>query len=120
MKSNKKEKNHITSASSFKILATLNQKLDERVVADGYGMRGKSRWVREAIENLLANPDCGELVSLSDEAVGKTNSISVRLPQELFLEMEKEVIDIRRNHPEIEGIKSKIVRTAIIQRLIRS
>jgi len=108
-----------TLTSTFKILDTLNQKLDEKVIADGYGMRGKSRWVREAIEDLFAYSNYAELVSISDEGENAEQSISIRLPRKLFLEIEKAVIAIRKEFPEIEGIKSKVVRTAIMQRLIR-
>ena len=104
---------------TFKVLDSLNQKIDEEVIADGYGMRGKSRWIREAIEELLTYPNYTELISLSDEMEDCKHSISIRLPRELFLEIEKAVINIRKEFPELEGIKSRIVRTAIIQRLIR-
>ncbi len=111
---------NITLTGTFKILGTLNQKLDERIIADGYGMRGKSRWIREAIEKLFTYPDFPELISISDDMENANHSISVRFPRKLLLEIEKAVILVRKEYPELEGIKSRIVRTAIIQRLIRA
>jgi hypothetical protein len=114
------EKQNTTITGTFKILESLNQKLNEKIIANGYGMRGKSKWVREAIEKLFTYSDFPELVSLSDDIANSNHSISVRLPRKLFLEIEKAVISIRKEHPELEGVKSLIVRTSIIQRLIRS
>jgi hypothetical protein len=114
-----KKESDVTLTGTFKILSALNQRLDEKIVADGYGMRGKSRWIREAIEDLFTYPDYAELVSLSDEMESCKCFISIRLPRKLFLDMEKAVINIRKEFPELEGVKSRIVRTAIIQRLIR-
>lgn len=114
------EDKNITITGTFKILDSLNQKLDEKVIADGYGMRGKSKWVREALEKLFTYSDFPELVSISDDMENANHPITVRLPRKLFLEIEKAVITIRKNFPELEGIKSLIMRTAIMQRLIRS
>ncbi|MEI8055109.1 MAG: hypothetical protein WCH10_03810 [bacterium] len=113
------EDQNITLTGTFKILETLNQKLDERIIADGYGMRGKSKWIREAVEKLFTYPDFPELVSISDDMENANHPISVRFPRNLLLEIEKVVISIRKEYPELEGIKSRIIRTAIIQRLIR-
>lgn len=113
------ESSNATITVTFKIPTTLNQKLDERIIANGYGMRGKSKWVREAIEKLFTYPDFPELVSLSDDIENVNLSVSVRIPRQLFLEIEKMVTSVRKEYPEIEGVKSRIARTAIIQRLIR-
>ena len=114
------ENQNITLTVTFKIPDTLNQKLNEKIIADRYGMRGKSRWVREAIESLFTYHDFPELVFLSDDMENVNHSISVRFPRKLLLAIERIVILVRKEYPEIEGVKSKIARTAIIQRLIRS
>jgi len=111
-----KEKNITTS---FKISDILNRKLDERIITDGYGMRGKSKWLREAIERLFTYPNYPELVSLTDDCEIANHPISIRAPAKLFLEIEQAIIPIRKIQPDIEGVKSKIVKTAILQRLIR-
>ena len=108
-----------TLTITFKIPGTLNQKLDENIISDGYGMRGKSKWVREAIEKLFTYPDFPELVSLSDDIENSNHSISVRFPKTLLIELDKMVIAVRREYPELEGVRSRIIRTAIIQRFFR-
>ena len=113
------ENQNTTLTSTFKIPDTLNQKLNEKVIADGYGMRGKSRWIKEAIEKLFTYQNFPELVFFSDDIENANHSISVRFPRKLLLEVEKMVMSVRREYPELEGVKSRIVRTAIIQRLIQ-
>lgn len=108
-----------TLTVTFKLPENLNQRLDEKIIADGYGMRGKSKWIREAIEQFFTYDDFPELVSIADDIENATDSVSVRFPRKLLLEIEEMVISIRKEHPELEGVKSKIVRAAVIQRLIR-
>lgn len=104
---------------SFKIPITLNQKMNEKIIVDGYGMRGKSRWVKEAIEALLTYSDFPELVSFSDAIENTNYANSIRIPRQLLLNIENAVIAVRKEYPDLEGVKSRIIRTAILQRLIR-
>lgn len=114
---NKKQDEIITA--TFTIPSAVNQKLNERVIIDGYGMRGKSRWIEEALMDLFIYPNYEEFVSISDDTISTKNHISVRLPRSLLLKMDNAVFAIRKIYPEIEGIKGKIIHTAIMQRLIR-
>ena len=105
---------------SFKVTNGLYQKLDEKIIADGYGMRGKSRWINEAIVNLFKIPNYSELVELTDAIDDKVDrTITIRSPRSLKQGLEKRVIETRKNYLNLEGIKSKIIRTAILQRFIR-
>ncbi|MBU0744637.1 MAG: hypothetical protein KKE11_04645 [Gammaproteobacteria bacterium] len=114
------ETQDIVLTATFKISDNLNRKLDEKIITDGYGMRGKSKWIREAVEKLFTYIDFSELVSLSDDLEYANHPISVRLSRRLLLDIEKMVVSIRKEYPELEGVKSRIIRTAIIQRLIRA
>ena len=106
-------------STSFKMPVSLNQKLNEKVVADGYGMRGKSRWVKEAILQLFEIQDYQVLVSLSEEVQQLSSPATIRIPRSLMLSIENAIISVRKKDPALEGVKSKIIRTAIIQRMIR-
>ena len=44
-------------------------------------------------------------------------ALMVRFPRDF---LEEKVILIRKDYPELEGVKSKIIRIAIMQRLLRS
>ncbi len=105
---------------SFKVTKGLYQKLNEKVVADGYGMRGKTRWIEEAIEMLFKLPEYSEYVELTDAMDEKLDSsITIRLPRQLVQVIEKKATEVRKIYLNLEGIKSKIVRAAILQRMIR-
>ncbi len=43
--------------TSIKLQKALHHKMQQRVISDGYGMRGKSKWLIEAIEGFLQLPD---------------------------------------------------------------
>ena len=44
---------------------------------------------------------------------------SISIDQELKTKLDNAIIEIRRHFPSIEGVQSKILRTAIVQRLLR-
>lgn len=110
------EKTKIT----FNLPKEMNNELREKVVKDGYGMRGKSRWVQESVESLLVTTGYEDLVSYSDE-MGQFETVdSVMMPRDLKKKIDKTILEIRKKYPGLEGIQSRIVRTAILQRLIRA
>jgi len=98
----------------------LKNELREYVIKDGYGLRGKSKWVSEAIENLVGLKDFLELISYSDEMRGFDQIETIVIEYSLKVRIDKAIIQIRKEFPTIEGVKSKIIRTAILQRLLRS
>lgn len=103
---------------SFVIPENLQQDLRERIVIDGYTLKGKSRWVTEAIEQLLKINNYIDLVKVNDEMAGFEKFESVLVDRELKRKLEESVICIRQKYPEIEGVQSRILRTAILQRLL--
>lgn len=107
------------SRITFVVPTSLQKDLRERIVKDGYGLRGKSTWVEEAIKNLLSLDSFPELVNYSDEmqVFERTESIVVTYPLKLLLS--DAILKIRKEFPMLEGVQSRIVRTAIIQRLLR-
>jgi metal-responsive CopG/Arc/MetJ family transcriptional regulator len=106
--------------TSIKVQKKLHYKMQQRVISDGYGMRGKSRWIIEAIENFLQLPDYPDLVDIADDMDQLSEIISIRLPEILMVAIDKAIIQVRRDYPAMEGVKSNLIRASIIQRLIRS
>jgi hypothetical protein len=98
----------------------LQKEFREQIIKDGYDLRGKSRWIAEGIEHLLNMSNFPELVNLSNEMKGFEKLESVVISKNLKKIMEDAVIHVRKIYPSIEGVQSGIVRTAIIQRLLRS
>lgn len=106
--------------TSVKLPAALEKNMLERIVADGYKFRGKSKWIAEAIEAFLKLPDFYEFVDIAGDMEQLNAVVSVRLPEELTARLDKALIVVRQHYPNMEGVKSNIIRGSIIQRLIRN
>lgn len=105
---------------TFVVPEKLQQDLRRQIIADGYGMRGKSRWISEAIQQLLDLSDFPDFVQYSEEMSGFTCSETIVISPALKRALDGAILKVRLLHPTFEGVQSCIVRTSIIQRLIRS
>lgn len=105
--------------TSIKLQKKLHLRLQQRIIADGYGMRGKSKWIIESIESLLRIEDFPSLVDIAEDMDQLSDMVSIRLPEDLMVRIEQAIIQIRKQFPSIEGVKSNLIRASIIQRLLR-
>lgn len=105
--------------TSIKLQKKLHRRLQQRIIEDGYGMRGKSKWIIESIEALLELVDFPTLVDIADDMDQLSDIVSIRLPELLMMRIEQAVIQVRKQYPTIEGVKSNLIRASIIQRLLR-
>lgn len=105
--------------TSIKVQKKLHYTMQQRIISDGYGMRGKSRWIVEAIESFLQLPDFPALADIADDMDQLTEAISIRLSDQLMAKIERAIIEVRRHYPAMEGVKSNLIRASIMQRLIR-
>ena len=105
--------------TSIKLQKMLHYKMQQRIISDGYGMRGKSKWIIEAIEALLQLPDYPSLVDIAVDMDKLSEIVSIRLPEDLMDKLDASIIKIRRYYPAMEGVKSNLIRASIVQRLIR-
>jgi len=92
----------------------------ECVLRDGYGMRGKSRWIAEAVVDLLAHREWLAMAETGEGLVLSPAHEVVYLEPELKERIEAAVLDMRTRHPMMEGPQSAIIRGAITRRLLRS
>lgn len=106
--------------TSVKLPSKLHKELLQKVVGDGYGMRGKSKWVREAIETFITREDFEVLVEIATEIEKLNDTVAVRLPPETYTRLEEAAITVRKSFPVLEGVKSNIIRASIMQRLLIS
>lgn len=104
---------------TFVLPFVLQKELKERVIQDSYDMKGKSRWVSEAIEILISINEFPDLVKINDEMKGFEKLESVVISKELKRLLDSAIINVRKKYPAIEGVQSRIIRTAIMQRLLR-
>jgi metal-responsive CopG/Arc/MetJ family transcriptional regulator len=105
--------------TSIKLQKNLHRRLQQRIIEDGYGMRGKSKWIIEAIESLLTLTDYPSLVDIAEDMDQLSEMVSIRLPENLIVRIEHAIIQVRKQYPSIEGVKSNLIRASIIQRLLR-
>lgn len=105
--------------TSIKLQKKLHFRLQQRIIEDGYGMRGKSKWIIESIEDLLQLSDYPTLVDIADDMDQLSEIVSIRIPESLMLKIEQAVGHVRRQYPLIEGVKSNLIRASIVQRLLK-
>lgn len=104
---------------TFVLPMTLQQELKETIIRDGYDLKSKSRWVSEAIKTIIENTNLPDLVKINDEMKGFEKLESVVISKELKTQLNEAIINVRKVYPGIEGVQSRILRTAIVQRLLR-
>jgi len=104
---------------TFVLPIVLQAELKQKVIQDGYDLKGKSRWVAEAIQTLLVIQSFPDLVKINDAMKGFEKLESVVVSKELKKQLDAAVINVRKIYPEIDGVQSRILRTAIVQRLLR-
>lgn len=104
---------------TFVVPEVLQNDLRQQIVKDGYGLRGKSKWVSEAITRLFAISSYPLLVSYNDEMSRFDKVETIVISYTLHKELDDAIITIRKDFPAMEGLKSRIIRTAILQRLLR-
>lgn len=105
--------------TSIKLQTKLHNRLQQRIIAEGYGMRGKSKWIIESIESLLDLADYPTLVDIAEDMHQLSEIVSIRLPEDLMRKIDKAIVHVRKQYPAIEGVKSNIIRASIVQRLLR-
>lgn len=105
---------------TFVVPSTLQQELRQHVINDDYGLRGKSRWVSEAIERFLKLENYEDLVNLGNEMKGLEKVETITIEKSLKKSLNQAIHEVRIKHPLLEGVQSVIIRTSILQRLLRS
>lgn len=103
---------------TFVLPEALQRDLKEKMIKDGYDLKGKSRWVSEAIEMLFDMSNFTHLVKLNDEMSGFERMESVVIDRALKTKITEATLSVRQDYPVLEGVQSRILRTAIVQRLI--
>lgn len=106
--------------TTVKLPKPIFTRLLNRVVNDGYGLRGKSKWIIDAIERFLELPNFPELVDIANDMDDLSEIVSMRLSDQLVTKMDQAVILVRKDYPAMEGVRSNIVRASIIQAIIRT
>jgi len=107
--------------TSVRIATGLQKKMLSKLITQDYGMRGRSRWIEEAILAFLDIEGYEDLVKwdLSGEIRDITKPISLTMAKSTMAKLDNAIVKVRKTFPELEGVKSGIIRAAIIQRILR-
>lgn len=113
----------LNTTNSFKIPASLEIEMNKKLVSEGYGLRGKSKWICDSICKFLTFQDREfvlDCIELSEEMENLSKSISFRPTIMVDNLLDEWIVRVRMKVPAIEGLKSKIIRTSIIHNLLGS
>ncbi len=108
---NKKRISVILSANAIK-------EIRERMLKEGYSLREKSRWISEAIEDFLKLKEYHTLVEMAELVDDFFKTDTIYITSDLEERLDEAIIEVRKNHPTLEGVKSLIVRASIVRRLV--
>ncbi len=108
------------SKITFVVPTQLQKELNQQILQDNYGMRGKSKWISEAIKDFLKMETFVEMVNLADGMAEFEKMESVMTDFDTKKSLNDAILKIRQRLPLLEGVQSRIIRASIIQRLIKS
>lgn len=106
---------------TFKLQSKVKEAMLATIKAEGYGQRGKAKWVSEAIVDLINNEGFLELmaVGLEEPSDLLPDPDGISVSTEVRRKLDDALKKLRLEYPESQSNQSAIVRTAIFQRLIR-
>ena len=87
-------------------------------VAREYGKKGKSRWIKEAIADLIVKDAGLSSVGLGEDYENYDASDVVVMDSATFENLQTAMTTIRRQDPLFQGVQSAVIRAAIRLRLI--
>ncbi len=96
----------------------ISKEIRQRMLKDNYSLREKSRWISEAIEDFLKLNDYRNFVEMANLVSDLTNTETIHITSDLVDKLEYAVLQVRKEHPILEGVKSLIVRASVIRRLV--
>ena len=112
-------KTHKTIRTPVRLPKRLRDELDASVISEGYGFKGRSLWVEDAIKKLLSLETFYDLVALDEDLIVSFVPDSFTLTETVRNNLEEAIVLVRKHHPRMDTVLSAIIRTAIMQKLIR-
>lgn len=94
------------------------KEIRERMLKEGYSLREKSKWISEAIEDFLQLKEYHSLVEMAELVDDLAKTETIYISEELEDQLEEAIIEVRKKHLALEGVKSLVVRASIVRRLV--
>ncbi|HEX4045994.1 MAG TPA: hypothetical protein VHZ76_10060 [Gammaproteobacteria bacterium] len=98
----------------------LKNELQIAIINSGYGCYGKSRWLKEAINVFLQQPDFVEYVEhgidINQAELSKVEAFY--LDADTIQIMKEAFVKVRIAYPLFEGVQSALIRAAVVYSLM--
>lgn len=105
---------------TFTLPTAMQQQMRQKIVGDNYSLRAKSKWIVEAIIQLFEIDNYIDLVSYNDEMAHLSKNETISIPEDIKALLEQKVVEVKQKYIMMEGVQSRIIRTAIMQRILRT
>lgn len=96
----------------------ISKEIRQRMLKDNYSLREKSRWISEAIEDFLKLNEYHNFVEMANLVADLTHIETIHITSNVVDKLENAVLQVRKEYPVLEGVKSLIVRASVIRRLV--
>jgi len=102
--------------TTYRLPAELRQNMLASVAKE-YGKKGKSRWIKEAIADLIVKDAGLASVGLGEDYETYDQSDVVIMDSAAYENLQTAMTTIRRQDPLFQGVQSAVIRAAIRMRL---
>tara|TARA_R110000868_G_C10672784_1_gene746777 strand:+ start:381 stop:731 length:351 start_codon:yes stop_codon:yes gene_type:complete len=98
----------------------LRSEMQASLAKSGYGLRGKSRWMKDAISVFLSQPDFVDYVDngIDINQAELTDVEAFYLDAETVNMLKSAFVKIRVKYPLFEGVQSALIRAAVVYNLM--
>jgi hypothetical protein len=104
---------------SVRVPLAMIARIEENLLASGYNKKQRYFWFEDILNELFTGPDYHNLIAEEFITAGTTKVVTLSISTETYKRVEStvtEVLDIEKYNTD----KSSVIRTAIIQRLLKS
>jgi hypothetical protein len=98
----------------------LRTEMQTSLAKSGYGLRGKSRWLKDAITAFLLQPDFVDYVENGIDI----NQAELSVVEAFYLDadtiqmLKSAFVKVRVKYPLFEGVQSALIRSAVVYNLM--
>ena len=98
----------------------LKREMQSSLILSGYGLHGKSKWLKEAINQFIHQSDFVDYVEngMNINQAELTDVEAFYLDAKTLQTLRSAFIQIRLKYPLFEGIQSAFIRAAVIHRIM--
>lgn len=103
--------------TTFKLSYSIREKMLNEVMASGCGIRGKSKWICDAINTFAALKSYLEYIDTFGDMEKLSRTEVVVIDMDTRLKLDNAIIRVRARNPLLEGVQSMVIRASILYRL---